>query len=95
MSQTRTIEDRIREFVTKQFPLARKNGLKPGDKWLENGLLDSLGILDLVHYLENEFSIQASDNELVPENFESLSAVVEFTQKKISLLAQTEEHRCN
>jgi acyl carrier protein len=95
MSQTPTIEDRIREFVLKQFPLARKNGLKPGDKWLENGLLDSLGILDLVHYLENEFSIQASDEELVPENFESLSTVVEFAQRKISLLAPTEGHRCN
>ncbi len=91
MAQTPTIEDRVREFILKQFPLARKNGLKPEDMWLENGLLDSLGILDLVHYLEEEFSIQASDDELVPENFESLSAVVEFTQKKISLLAQVKE----
>ena len=91
MAQTPTIEDRVREFILKQFPLARKNGLKPEDKWLENGLLDSLGILDLVHYLEEEFSIQASDDELVPENFESLSAVVEFTQKKISSLAQVRE----
>jgi len=85
------IENSIREFVLKHFPLARKNGLKPGDKWLENGLLDSLGILDLVHYLEEEFSIHASDDELVPENFESLSAVVEFAQKKISMFAQVKE----
>ncbi len=91
MTQTSMIENRIREFVLKQFPLARKNGVKPEDKWLENGLLDSLGILDLVHYLEEEFSIQASDDELVPENFDSLSAVVGFTQKKISSLAQLKE----
>jgi acyl carrier protein len=91
MQQTPMIENRISEFVLKQFPLARKNGLKPGDKWLENGLLDSLGILDLVHFLEEEFSIQASDDELVPENFESLSAVVEFTQKKIASVAQVKE----
>jgi acyl carrier protein len=95
MTQMSNIENSIREFVLKQFPLARKNGLKPGDKWLENGLLDSLGILDLVHFLEQEFSIQASDDELVPENFESLSAVVEFTQKKISFLAQVKEQECN
>ncbi len=91
MAQTPMIENSIREFVLKHFPLARKNGLKPGDKWLENGLLDSLGILDLVHYLEEEFSIHASDDELVPENFESLSAVVEFAQKKISMFAQVKE----
>ena len=91
MAQTPIIENSIREFVLKQFPLARKNGLNSGDRWLENGLLDSLGILDLVHFLEGEFSIQASDDELIPENFETLSAVAEFTQKKIFLLAQVKE----
>ena len=91
MAHSPRIEDRVREFILKQFPLARKNGLKPGDKWLETGLLDSLGILDLVHFLEEQFSIQASDDELLPENFESLSAVVEFTQKKMALLAQVKE----
>ncbi len=94
MALTPRIEIRIREFVLKQFPLARKTGLKPSDRWLENGLLDSLGILDLVHFLEEEFSIQASDDELVPDNFQSFSAVVEFARKKISVLAQTEEQRC-
>jgi acyl carrier protein len=94
MAGTQTIEERIQQFVLKQFPLARKNGLKPGDKWLENGLVDSLGILDLVQYLEQEFSIQAADDELLPENFESLSAVVEFTRKKMSVLAPTKEEHC-
>jgi acyl carrier protein len=82
MTQAQTVEDRIRDFVLKQFPVARKNGVKPGDKWLETGLLDSLGILDLVHFLEEEFSIHVSDEELSPENFESLSAVVSFVDGK-------------
>jgi len=94
MALTPTIEQRIWEFVLRQFPLARKNGLKPNDKWLENGLLDSLGILDLVHFLEKEFSFQASDDELLPDNFQSFSAVVEYARKKNSVLAQTEEQRC-
>jgi acyl carrier protein len=82
MMQAQTIEDRIREFVLKQFPLARKQGVKPNDKWLETGMLDSLGILDLVHFLEQEFSLQVSDDELLPENFESLDAVVTFVRKR-------------
>jgi acyl carrier protein len=82
MTQAQTIEDRIREFVLKQFPLARKHGLKPQDKWLETGMLDSLGILDLVHFLEEEFGLQISDDELLPENFESLQAVVNFVRNK-------------
>jgi len=82
MAQAQTVEDRVRDFVLKQFPLARKNGVKPEDKWLETGLLDSLGILDLVHFLEADFSIHVSDEELSPENFQSLTAVVSFVDAK-------------
>jgi acyl carrier protein len=82
MTEAQTVEGRIREFILKHFPLARKNDVKPGEKWLETGLLDSLGILDLVHFLEEEFSLHISDEELLPENFESLSAVAAFVQTK-------------
>jgi len=82
MTQAQTTEDRIREFILKQFPLARKQGLRPQDKWLETGMLDSMGILDLVHFLEQEFSLQISDEELLPENFESLLTVVTFVRRK-------------
>lgn len=82
MAQTETIEGRVREFVLKQFPLARKTGIQPGDKWLETGLLDSLGILDLVHFLEEDFAIHVSDDELLPDNFQSLATVVSFVETK-------------
>jgi len=82
MAQEQAVEQRVRDFVLKQFPLARKSGVKPEDKWLESGLLDSLGILDLVHFLEAEFSIHVSDEELSPENFQSLTAVVSFVETK-------------
>jgi len=81
--QAQTAEDRIREFVARHFPIARKNGLKSTEKWLETGMIDSLGILDLVHFLEEEFSVVVADDELQPENFESLEAVVTFVQKKL------------
>lgn len=82
MTQTQTIEDRVREFVLKQFPLARKNGLKPEERWLESGLIDSLGILDLVHFLEEKFKVQVTDEELLPDNFQSLQAVAAFVRAK-------------
>ena len=82
MTQTQTIEDRVRDFVQKQFPLARKNGLKPAEQWLESGLIDSLGILDLVHFLEVEFKVQVTDEELLPHNFQSLEAVAAFVRSK-------------
>jgi acyl carrier protein len=82
MTQTQTIEDRVRDFVIKQFPLARKNGLKSGERWLESGLIDSLGILDLVHFLEEELKVQVTDEELLPDNFQSLQAVADFVRNK-------------
>ena len=83
MMQAQTAEDRIKEFVIRHFPIARKNGLKSTEKWLETGMIDSLGILDMVHFLEEEFSVVIADDELQPENFESLEAVVTFVQKKL------------
>jgi len=94
VTHSQTIEERIREFVQRTFPLARKKNVHENDKWLEAGILDSLGILDLVHFLEQEFSIQISDEELDPANFESLGAVASFARKK-ALLHQDECKPCN
>ncbi len=82
MLSSETAEARVREFVLKHFPLARKNGLRQDERWLETGMIDSLGILDLVHFLEEEFGLAISDEELQPENFQSLKSVVEFVQTK-------------
>jgi acyl carrier protein len=76
------LNGRIRAFVLEKFPLARKQQLKDSDALLESGILDSLGILDLVTYLEQEFSISVADDELVPENFQSIERVAAFVQSK-------------
>jgi acyl carrier protein len=81
--RSQTAENLIREFILKSFPLARKAGLKNNDKLLETGMIDSLGVLDLVHYLEEEFSVVISDEDLQPENFDSVESVTAFVGKKI------------
>lgn len=80
--QSELVGSRIRDFVLKHFPLARKSGLKTGEKWLETGMIDSLGILDLVQFIETEFSVKIADDELQPENFESIEAVTKFVRMK-------------
>lgn len=82
MTEAGLASERIRSFILEKFPLARKSGLKNGDKLLEEGILDSLGILDLVSFLESEFSIQMSDDELLPENFQSIDCIAAFVQSK-------------
>ena len=74
--------ERVRGFVLEKFPQAKKLGLRDTDKLLESGLIDSLGILDLVAFLESEFHVHVTDDELLPENFQSVEAIVKFVERK-------------
>ncbi|MGB2643173.1 MAG: acyl carrier protein [Candidatus Acidiferrum sp.] len=82
MSTGTLAKDRIRSFVLENFPLARARGVKDGDELLESGIVDSLGILDLVAFLESEFALHIQDDDLMPENFRSIESIVKFTEQK-------------
>jgi acyl carrier protein len=82
LTVSNSIEQRIHAFLLEKFPLARKAGVDRDTALLEKGILDSLGILDVVSFLESEFSILISDDDLVPENFQTLSTLSAFVLKK-------------
>ena len=75
-------EDEIAEiihlFVKERFPLAQSEDLTRESSLLDSGIVDSLGILDLVGFLEERFGIEAQDDDLVPDNFESIDSLVRF-----------------
>jgi len=77
-----SVEQRIHKFLLEKFPLARKTKVERETALLEKGILDSLGILDIVSFLESEFSITINDEELVPENFQSLETLSAFIGNK-------------
>jgi acyl carrier protein len=79
---TNHLNERIRNFIVEKFPLARKRGINFRDNLLENGILDSLGILDLVAFVEQNCGIVLTDEELVPENFQSIDRLSTFIQTK-------------
>jgi acyl carrier protein len=74
--------DRIRSYVMKHFPSARGRVLREDEHLLASGVLDSLGILDLVTFLESEFDVTVSDEDLVPAHFETLRALADFVGEK-------------
>ncbi|MFZ0637824.1 MAG: acyl carrier protein [Candidatus Acidiferrales bacterium] len=84
MTASGPVNDRIRSFILETFPLARKHNLKDGDNLLDSGILDSLGMLDVVSFLEREFSIHVDDEELIPENFLSVEKLAAFAVSKTS-----------
>ena len=76
------ITDHIRTFLAERFPAARNRTLGQEERLLENGILDSLGVLDLVAYLEEEFAIAVTDDDLVPEHFETLERLTAFVTSR-------------
>jgi acyl carrier protein len=72
----------VREFILKQFPLARKHRIKNSDHLLENGVLDSVGVLEIVAFVEQEYGFGVSDEDLVPENFQTIDHIAAFIQSK-------------
>ena len=77
----------IREFVVENFLFGEANGLKDDTSFLEEGIIDSTGILELVTFLEDEFSITVEDEELIPENLDSIANVVQYLTTKQALAA--------
>ncbi len=69
------IAQQVKSFVLENFPLARKQNLQNSAYLIDSGIVDSLGILDLVAFLENEFGLHISDEELLPENLRRRSSM--------------------
>ncbi len=60
-----------------------KKSLAPDENLLTQGIIDSLGILKLVSFMEKIFGIKVDNEEIIPENFQTLKALAEFVEKKV------------
>ncbi len=77
------LKDKIRQFIVEDFLFGDDNGLKDDTSFLDEGIIDSTGILELVGFLEEEFSISVEDEELIPENLDSIMNVVAYLERKM------------
>jgi len=87
MSQDGAIRSQIQTFIFEKFPVARKRRVADDTRLLESGVVDSLGILDVVAFLERTFRIKIHDEELLPENFGSIHDLSVFVSRKTANLA--------
>ena len=79
--------DTVREFVINNYLFGDGSRLQDDTSFLETGIIDSTGILELVSFLEETYDITVADEELVPENLDTLKDIVLYLERK---LAQTE-----
>lgn len=84
MIEEQIVEPKIRNFIYEKFPLAGKRRLDGQASLLESGIVDSIGILDIVSFVEQNFGITVVDDDLVPENLGSISAIADFVQRKLA-----------
>ena len=82
-----SVEHDIRGFVDENFLFGGIDDLQNDDSFLESGIIDSTGVLELVVFLEDRFSISIDDEELVPENLDSITRLIDFVESKLQELA--------
>lgn len=73
--------DKIRDFIIENFLFGEGHELKNDTSFLEEGIIDSTGVLELIEFLEEEFNIEIADEEMIPENLDSLNNLEKFMAK--------------
>ena len=78
------IKQQIREYIVENILLGEGDMVADDVSFQESGILDSTGFLDLVTFVETTFEIKVDDDELDPENLETLNRITRFIQKKLA-----------
>ena len=78
------IRKELRDFITESFLTSSGlDSFKPTDSFMDKGIIDSTGILELIEFIEDTFDIKVEDEEIVPNNLDSLNQLTSFIQRKI------------
>jgi acyl carrier protein len=83
------VEDQIRqqivEFITSNFLFGDTDKrIDDKESLLENGIIDSTGVLELIAFIEETFGIKVEDEEIVPENLDTILDITFFVKQKLS-----------
>lgn len=79
------IKSQIRQFILDNFVMGAKGlQLSDTDSFMERHIIDSTGFLELVTYLEETFGIQVADDDLIPENLDSLNSLEAYVGRKLN-----------
>lgn len=73
----------LRGFITESFlPSAGLDAFEDADSFMEKGIIDSTGVLELLEFIEEKFAIKIEDEEVIPDNLDSLDKLVSFIFRK-------------
>ena len=76
------IKTAVRQFIIENFLFEEDDNLKDDSSFLEDGIIDSTGVLEMVTFLEETYEIHIEDEEMIPENLDSLEAIGQYITRK-------------
>lgn len=78
-----SVEQRIRDYILNNYLFTDDpSALDSRDSFLERGIIDSTGIMEVIFFLEQEFGVRVEDDEMTPENLDSVNSIVRFIGRK-------------
>ena len=78
-----SIEQEVRSYILENYLFTDEDSaLSNSDSFLEKGILDSTGILEVIYFIEDEYEIKVADEEMSPENLDSVERLVAYIGRK-------------
>lgn len=78
------IRKKLREFIKNNFLLGNDSNLTDDDSFMGKGIVDSTGILEVVSFVEENFGFKLPDEDLMPENLDSINNLVKYVTSRVS-----------
>ncbi len=81
---SRDIKQAVRSYVEQNFLVGSDTQIGDADSLLQLQIVDSTGFLELVNFIESSFGVKVGDDEMVPENLETIDNIDEFVRRKLA-----------
>lgn len=78
------IKEQVRHFFEDNFMAEFEEDFSDTDSFLENGIIDSTGVLELIMFIEENFNVKVEDDEVIPENLDSFQSIDLFIKRKLN-----------
>ena len=81
------IEKQLRNFILENYLFTDdQSSLDNADSFLNKGIIDSTGILELIFFIEEKFGVKVEDEEMIPDNLDSINNIIKFVGPQIQII---------
>jgi acyl carrier protein len=82
------MKSELRNFIVENYLFGRDSGFADNESFMERGIIDSTGVMELIAFIEQRFQVRVEDDELLPDNLDSLEKLERFVGRKLAASGQ-------